>query len=89
MPESLKETADGLVTGVFAPIRLRMRNRGIAGQQITEKKGRIENESCKREYRKCVIRKGGDIGRHEQVTSLFSRIFSNWILQEIISLQRI
>ena len=46
MPESQKRPQTGGVRS-FAPIRLRMRNRGIVGQQIPEKKGRIEVMSQK------------------------------------------
>ena len=48
MPESPKETADGLVTGVFAPIRLRMRNQGIAGWRRLKRIGRPEEMSQKK-----------------------------------------
>ena len=48
MPESPKETADGLVTGVFAPIRLRMRNQGIAGLRRLRRIGRPEEMSLKK-----------------------------------------
>ena len=45
--------------------------------------------SKKKRVQKIPKGKGGDTGRHEQVTSLFNRSFSKRILQEIISRQMI
>ena len=48
-----------------------------------------DSEIRQKKIQKMSHKIGGDTGHNEQVTSLFSRTFSNWILQEIISLQRI